>query len=164
MRLWKPHADQLVPVEGERPRVAVFAEELGAHQSHECIGQRFRREGQGHVEQPRRLEEAAEVVVRAEDEELGLVRVPVAADPAEDPGAVVQSVREDADPGLGVRDDAAAEERVAGKSHFGPPSGFARGQSTFRVHIAAVLQLALTMDSPVRRINSHLRPNWTDAP
>ena len=90
------------------------------------------------------------MVVGPEHEELLLLGVPVAADPAEAAGPVVQSVRQDADARLGVRNDAPAEEGVTRKRHGRPPGtlggGFSRRQSTFRVHLGCMLQVDIKMD------------------
>ena len=117
----KADTDRLVRVEGKRACVAILAVQLGANQPYERVGQVGGRVGQRHVEQPRGLEEAAEVVLRTEQKELRFLQRPVAAEPAEDAGAVVQGVRQHTDARFRVRDDATAEERVEGKSHGRPP-------------------------------------------
>jgi hypothetical protein len=127
----EPDADRLVRIEGEGPDVAVLAVELRAQQRNQRLGQQRGREGQHHVEQLRRLHESPEMIVRPEDEELGLLGVPVAADAAEDARAVVERVRHDADLRLGVRDDAAAEKSVAGKAHV---------RSPFRLFMTSLVQ------------------------
>ena len=54
------------------------------------------------------------MVARAEDEELLLLVVPVAAQAREGAGPVVEAVGQEADARLGIGDDTAAEEGVTG--------------------------------------------------
>ena len=118
----QPDADRLVGVVRQRPDVAVLAVQLGAEQIDDGLGQGFRRLGQRHVEQAPGFEKALKMLLRPEDEELRLAGIPVAAQPRERGGAVVQGVRQDSDAGLGVGNDATPEERVAGQRHGRPPS------------------------------------------
>ena len=126
-----------------------------------CVGEFARRVRQRHVEEPGRLEESPEVVVRAEDEELLLVGVPVTADPGETAGAVVERVSQDADAGLGVRNDAAAEEGVAWKGHRRPPRGCLVRRSTFQVHLGCILEVDIKMDLTPAGIKSQMPWKWT---
>ena len=89
------HADRLVGVEGERPRVAVLAEELGAQQPDECLGQRCRRcrGASCRAAAPTRGSGGSDRAAgrrRARPRPRSSSR----ADPAEDAGAVVQRLRE----------------------------------------------------------------------
>src|SRR5262249_17225951 len=108
-----------------------LAGELGPQELDERLGQRVRSVGQRHVEQARGLEEALEVLVRAEDEELLLLRVPVRAESGEHAGAVVERVSQNADLRLFVRNDAAVKERMPGQSHGCLP--FFSLKSTFQI-------------------------------
>ena len=128
------HADGLVGIEGERPDVAVLAVELGAQEIDEGVRQRLGGIGERHVEKARRLEESLEVLERAEEEELRLLGVPVAAQAGEDAGAVVQAVRQDADARFRIGNDPSAKERVSGEGHGRPPSTDSCYKSTFDIH------------------------------
>ncbi len=108
------HADGLVAIEGQGLDVEVGPRVLGPQEALQALPQIGLGVLEVHSQETGRVAQAVEVVERAEDEELLLVFIPVAAQAPEDGGAVVEGVGQETHPGLGVADDAAAEERESG--------------------------------------------------
>ena len=118
----QPHADGLVAVERHRTDVAVLPVALVPQQLDQAARQVGRRDIQLHAQQARRIAEAPEVILGAEHEELSFIGVPVAADPREQTGPVVERVREQTERRLAVGDDLAVQvgpmRDRRGRSHF----------------------------------------------
>src|SRR5579872_1549343 len=99
----QPDADLFGRFECDRTHVDVLAVVVAARELHRVAAERFGIFGQRELQQLRGRAHAIVVLGETEEEQLIIRGAPIAADAFKAPGAVVESVREQADPRVAVR-------------------------------------------------------------